>query len=93
MLQKALLQAASEMVKPGGTILYTTCSLQPEEGPSIIKAFIESGAAVSRHSISASELTGMEEFLTADGDLRTLPCFLAEQGGMDGFFAARLVHD
>jgi 16S rRNA (cytosine967-C5)-methyltransferase len=92
-VQKALLQAASEMVKPGGVILYATCSLQPEEGPSIIEEFIGSGAAVSRHPICASELAGMEEFLTSDGDLRTLPCFLAEHGGMDGFFAARLVHD
>ena len=81
------------MVKPGGMVLYATCSLQPEEGPSIIEAFIGSGAAVSRHPISPSELVGMEEFLTSDGDLRTLPCFLAEHGGMDGFFAARLVHD
>jgi len=92
-IQKALLQAASEMVKPGGMILYVTCSLQPEEGPSIIEEFIGSGAAVSRHPICASELAGIEEFLTSDGDFRTLPCFLAKHGGMDGFFAARLVHE
>ena len=45
---------------------------------------------VARAPIAAEELFGMGELISPDGDLRTLPCHLAEQGGMDGFYAARL---
>ncbi|HUD50114.1 MAG TPA: MFS transporter, partial [Parvibaculum sp.] len=44
----------------------------------------------SRRPVEAAEIGGLAELLTADGDLRTLPCQLAEAGGMDGFYAARL---
>jgi 16S rRNA (cytosine967-C5)-methyltransferase len=45
---------------------------------------------VERLPIAASEVGGLVELITADGDLRTLPCHLADQGGLDGFYAARL---
>jgi 16S rRNA (cytosine967-C5)-methyltransferase len=91
--QKALLKAAFQMVKPRGVVIYSTCSLQPEEGPEIIQAFIYSGSPVTRDPVTTSEVGGLKNFLTSDGDLRTLPCYLAEFGGMDGFFAARLIHN
>jgi 16S rRNA (cytosine967-C5)-methyltransferase len=43
-----------------------------------------------RYPITPDELGGLAQLITPDGDLRTLPCHLAEQGGMDAFFAARL---
>ena len=92
-LQRTLLDAAIEMVKPGGKIIYTTCSLQPDEGPEIINAFLASGVPVKRQPILLDEVGGRAELLNSSGDLRTLPCHFRELGGMDGFFAAQLIHN
>lgn len=89
-MQDRLLAAAIEMVRSGGTIVYCTCSLQPEEGPERIRALLERVPSLSRIAITPEEVGGLAEFVTADGDLRTLPCHLADQGGIDGFYAARL---
>lgn len=89
-LQDRLLRAALEMLKPGGLLVYATCSLQPEEGPERIAELLESGAAVERAPIDGSDLNGLDELITGDGALRTLPCHLSESGGMDGFYACRL---
>lgn len=89
-LQDRLLATALEMVKPGGTLVYAVCSLQPEEGPGRIATLIETGAAVERAPLTADDLPDLAEAITAEGDLRTLPCFWPERGGMDGFYACRL---
>jgi len=89
-LQDRLLLAATAMVRPGGTIVYCTCSLQPEEGPRRIAALLANQAPVERVPIDAAEVGGIAEFITAEGDLRTLPSQLANDGGIDGFYAARL---
>lgn len=89
-LQQALLEAAVAMVRPGGLIVYCACSLQPEEGAARIDALIGSGAPVAREPIAAAEVGGLPEAITPAGDLRTLPFHLEREGGMDGFFAARL---
>ncbi len=89
-LQDRLLANAVEMTKPGGSVVYATCSLQREEGIERIEALIAAGAPVERRPIRAEEVGGMAELLTPEGDLRTLPCHLAAKGGMDGFYAARL---
>ncbi|MCG8507800.1 MAG: 16S rRNA (cytosine(967)-C(5))-methyltransferase RsmB [Rhodospirillales bacterium] len=89
-LQDRLLLAAVEMVKPGGTIIYCTCSLQPEEGAQRIERLIEIGTPVERDVILPGELYQLEDAITADGDLRTFPFHWGDRGGMDGFFAARL---
>ena len=44
----------------------------------------------ARQPVEASEIGGLNEAISKDGDVRTLPCHWGEQGGMDGFFAARL---
>ncbi len=89
-LQDRLLAAAVQMVRPGGVLVYATCSLQPEEGPERIAALMATGAPVERVPVAASELGIPAELITADGELRTLPCHLAELGGLDGFYACRL---
>lgn len=89
-LQARLLKAAVEMVRPGGLIVYCTCSLQPEEGERQIEALIASGAPVELDPIKPAEAGALSNVVTDQGYLRTLPSHLAEQGGMDGFFAARL---
>jgi 16S rRNA (cytosine967-C5)-methyltransferase len=88
--QDRLLQAAVEMTAPGGVLVYCVCSLQPEEGPERIAALLAAGAPVERERIEPAEIGGLAELISPEGDLRTLPCHLAEQGGLDGFFAARL---
>ena len=89
-LQDRLLNNAVAMTKPGGTIVYAVCSLQPEEGPARIAALLARGAPVARVGIDAAEIGGLPELLTPEGELRSLPCHLAERGGMDGFYACRL---
>jgi len=66
------------------------CSLEREEGEDQIEAFLAANPEFARAPLSADEIFGHSEWLTPDGDLRTLPCHLAELGGMDGFYAARL---
>ncbi len=89
-LQDRLLGAALEMVRPGGLLVYATCSLQPEEGPDRAAALCRSGAALERVAVTAAELDGRAEMISAEGDLRSLPCHMAEAGGVDGFYACRL---
>ena len=90
-VQDNLLRAAVDMVRPGGTLVYCTCSLEPEEGPERVAALLRSGAPIERRPIDPCEIGAAPEWLTPEGDLRTLPCHLAEYDGIDGFFAARLV--
>jgi 16S rRNA (cytosine967-C5)-methyltransferase len=88
--QDRLLAAAVEMLSPGGVLVYATCSLQPEEGPARIAALLAGGAPVERVPIQPTEVGGQAAWIDAAGDLRTLPCHLPEQGGLDGFYACRL---
>jgi 16S rRNA (cytosine967-C5)-methyltransferase len=94
-LQQRLLQKAVTLLKPGGTLVYCTCSLEPEEGEQAIAALLATETSLSRAPIAPSEVSGLAEIVTAEGDLRTLPCHLPHQdprlGGLDGFYAARLV--
>jgi 16S rRNA (cytosine967-C5)-methyltransferase len=88
--QARLLAAAAAMLRPGGRLIYSVCSLQPDEGVARIKAAIARGDL--RHEpFAPEELAALPEARTAEGFLRTLPCFWSDRGGMDGFFAARLI--
>ncbi len=90
-VQERLLAAAIEMLAPGGMLVYCTCSLEPQEGKQQVERLLARGAPVKRVPIDASEIGGLRECVSAEGDLRTLPCHLADKDGIDGFFAARLV--
>jgi 16S rRNA (cytosine967-C5)-methyltransferase len=90
-VQENLLRAAIEMLRPGGTLVYCTCSLEPEEGPDRIEALLNAGAPIKRQPIDPGEIGGLGDWLTPNGDLRTLPCHLREHDGIDGFYAARMV--
>ena len=89
-LQDRLLAAAARIVRPGGLVVYATCSLQPEEGEARIAAALDAGAALERVPIGTGEVPGLGEAVTASGDLRILPCHWAARGGIDGFFVSRL---
>jgi 16S rRNA (cytosine967-C5)-methyltransferase len=93
-LQRRLIVHAASLVKPGGVLIYCTCSLEPEEGETIVRDLVAGREDLHRQPITAAEVHGHAELLTTEGDLRTLPCHLPNadprMGGLDGFFAARL---
>jgi 16S rRNA (cytosine967-C5)-methyltransferase len=89
-LQSMMLDRAAAWLKPGGTLVYATCSLEPHEGEAQIGPFLD------RHNdfeVRAIEQDELPENIAPDafGCLRTKPGMMAEQGGLDGFFAARFV--
>ena len=89
-LQKTLLAAAAGLLPPGGILVYSVCSLQPEEGPAIVDELLAARGDLRRLPIAATETGAPPETITPAGDMRTLPCHFAELGGMDGFYVARL---
>ncbi len=93
-LQRPMLAHAATLVRAGGTLVYSTCSLEPEEGQLQVEAFLAEHPDFQRVRIAPLEIGGEAEWFTAAGDLRTLPFHLAlepeELAGMDGFYVARL---
>jgi 16S rRNA (cytosine967-C5)-methyltransferase len=94
-LQTRLLDHATTLLKPGGTLVYCTCSLEAEEGENQIAALLGRNPGLRRSPIRADEVAGHAELLTPEGELRTLPCYWAyvaepRMGGLDGFYAARI---
>ncbi len=94
-LQTRLLDNAVTLLKPGGTLVYCTCSLEPEEGEAQIAALLGRNPGLQLSPILPEEVAGHSELLTPQGELRTLPChwtYDAEprMGGLDGFYAARI---
>jgi len=89
-IQKKLISAAADMLAPGGTLVYSVCSLQPEEGPDIVEKLLSQREDLSRGPITATETGLPSDAVTTTGDLRTFPNHFAKTGGMDGFYVARL---
>src|SRR5690606_5788846 len=93
-LQQRLLDRAVHLLKPGGRLVYCVCSLEPEEGLDQIKALLARDSRLVREPVTVGEAGGCAEFISPEGDLRTLPQYLPdaapEWGGLDGFYAARL---
>jgi 16S rRNA (cytosine967-C5)-methyltransferase len=87
-LQAALIDRALGWLKPGGRLVFATCSLLPDEGEAQLDA------ALARHPGLRAEpvdLAGVApEWWSEAGGLRLRPDYWADRGGMDGFFMARL---
>ncbi|MFZ4806324.1 MAG: RsmB/NOP family class I SAM-dependent RNA methyltransferase [Hyphomicrobiaceae bacterium] len=92
--QARLLRNAIQLVKPGGLVVYCTCSLEPEEGVELVGRFLAGTTSVERVPIEAGEAGIAAEWLTPRGELRTLPFHMPheqpELAGLDGFYAVRL---
>jgi 16S rRNA (cytosine967-C5)-methyltransferase len=93
-LQAGMIERAVRVLKPGGVLVYCTCSLEPEEGEEQL------ARAVARHGlknapIAPAEIGGLAEAVTPAGAVRTLPSQLPNAeprlSGLDGFFIMRLV--
>ncbi|WP_292658143.1 RsmB/NOP family class I SAM-dependent RNA methyltransferase [Mesorhizobium sp.] len=93
-LQRRLLARAVTLVKPGGRIVFSNCSLDPLEGEDLYRAFLAGTPEVANDPLRQGEIAGIDPFLTPQGTLRTTPADLElgapERSGLDGFFAARM---
>jgi 16S rRNA (cytosine967-C5)-methyltransferase len=99
-LQARLLDRAVTWLRPGGRLVYCTCSLEGEEGEEQISGLLAHHGDLQRDPIAPHEVAGLSHCLTSNGELRTLPCTAFEASGaagsnpvtsgMDGFFVARL---
>jgi 16S rRNA (cytosine967-C5)-methyltransferase len=93
-VQARLIEKAASLVKPGGRLVYCTCSLEPEEGERQIEAFLARHDDFRRMPVTVDDLGGLSPLVTAAGDLRSLPHHAVstdgDMKGLDGFYAARL---
>ena len=85
--QNRLLAAAAAMLRPGGRLIYAVCSLQPQESDVRVIGI----PGLRPDPFTPMELSALPEARTRQGQLRTHPGLWPDRGGMDGFFAARLI--
>lgn len=94
-LQALLLDNAVRLLQPGGTLVYCTCSLEPEEAAEQVSRVLAREPQLARVPIASGECGIPAGWLTLKGDLRTLPFYLPQErkelSGIDGFYAARLI--
>jgi 16S rRNA (cytosine967-C5)-methyltransferase len=93
-LQERMLRHALTLVKPGGIVVFSNCSLDPIEGEKLVAKVVADTPGVSRQPIDPKDWLGLENAITALGEFRTTPAMLPGDekfvGGMDGFFASVL---
>ncbi|MEQ1522613.1 MAG: RsmB/NOP family class I SAM-dependent RNA methyltransferase [Aestuariivirga sp.] len=90
-LQQKMLVHAARLVKPGGTLVYCTCSLSPLEGERQVFNFLRAHEDFALSTIVPEDLVQQTQFITPAGLMRCLPSMIIGAGsGLDGFFAARL---
>jgi 16S rRNA (cytosine967-C5)-methyltransferase len=89
-LQSKLLARAAQWLEPEGALVYSVCSLEPQEGEEVVSGFLRSHRTFAPDAPRPGELP---PFVTpaSEGWARILPGLLEDRGGLDGFFMARLV--
>ncbi|MEM9318628.1 MAG: transcription antitermination factor NusB [Pseudomonadota bacterium] len=91
-LQSSMIDAALAQLKPGGRLVYCTCSLLPEEGEAQITAALTRHPGLKALPLNPMALGAEPGWASPEGGLRLRPDYWAETGGMDGFFMAALEH-
>jgi 16S rRNA (cytosine967-C5)-methyltransferase len=86
-LQIQILASVAPCLRPGGVLVYSTCSTEPEENESVIEQFLKTHAEFRRESVGPWLPQAGQQFITDQGDLFTMGNRLS----MDGFYAARVV--
>ncbi len=94
-IQKQLLHLASKNLNSGGVLLYATCSLAKEEGELQIKDFLQGHGDFSQIKITSKDINiykqaELNDLITSEGYIRCIPSQLRQDGGLDGFFVAKL---
>ena len=93
-VQGRLLGHAAKLVRPGGLLIYATCSLEPEEGIDQVETFLAERRDFVRVPVKPAEIGGDTSLISIKEELRTLPCHMPDSdkrmAGCDGFYAARL---
>lgn len=79
--QQTMISNSASVVRPGGRLIYSTCSVEPEENEQVVDAFIASHSEFAKVTLKAPQ-----ELITDDGYVRTWP----QRDGCDGFFIACL---
>jgi 16S rRNA (cytosine967-C5)-methyltransferase len=92
-LQERMVAAAMGLVKPGGRVVFSNCSLDPAEGEDLVRTFLATTGDVQLDPVLPGEIAAADDFVTEGGLLRTTPANLRlatpAVSGLDGFFAAR----
>jgi 16S rRNA (cytosine967-C5)-methyltransferase len=93
-LQERLLRHALTLVKPGGELVFSNCSLDPREGEEVVARVLADNPSWQRVPVDPAEWPGLEAAISSLGEFRTTPAMLpatdTHAGGLDGFYAVRL---
>lgn len=93
-LQAKMLRHAITLVKPGGLIVFSNCSLDPLEGENVVRDLLAETDTIERVPVLRADWPGLEDAINNSGEFRTSPAMLPAEngyaGGMDGFFACIL---
>jgi 16S rRNA (cytosine967-C5)-methyltransferase len=87
-LQRQILESTASCLRPGGVLVYSTCSTEAEENEAVIEQFLRSHADFRRDSVAPWLPPAARDFVTEHGDLSTF----GNRDLMDAFYAARLKH-
>jgi 16S rRNA (cytosine967-C5)-methyltransferase len=90
-LQQKLLINATKMLKPGGTLIFCTCSLQKAEGEDHATWALQHDLPLRLSPIKPDDLQGIADMITNRGELRCLPFHWKDAGGIDGFYVVRFI--
>ena len=93
-VQERLLRHALTLVKPGGELVFSNCSLDPDEGEAVTARVLADNPDWTCIPVDPAEWPGLEAAITPLGAFRTTPAMLPAKegfaGGLDGFYAVRL---
>lgn len=93
-VEARLLGDAARLLRTGGRLVFSNCSLDPAEGEAVVDAFLAAHPDFAVEPVRPEEMPGLEGAIDAKGRVRTTPDMLAHAelrlAGLDGFFAARL---
>lgn len=93
-VQEKLLRHALTLVRPGGSVVFSNCSLDPLEGEAVVARVLADNPQFERVAALAQDWPGLEAAITPLGEFRTTPAMLPADdgfaGGLDGFYACQL---
>ena len=93
-LQERMLRHALTLVKPGGAVVFSNCSLDPREGEEMVARVLGGTQDFQIEPVKATDWTGLDAAVTPAGEFRTTPAMLpigdGVAGGLDGFYAVLL---